>query len=250
MSNPGIEARALRKDFGTFRAVRDIDLSVPAGTIFGFLGPNGSGKSTTVRMLTGLLRPTAGEAYVAGLPVSVGAPELKRQIGVVPEDLGLFDRITLWEHLMLAGPVYGLSRVETESRARDLLGVLDLWETRHTYADQGSFGMRKKCSLAMALLHNPRVLFLDEPFEGIDPVSAGNIRLLLTAVSERGVTVFLTSHILEIAQELIHGFAIIAGGGIRCRATMAELAASSRSLRDVYFEHVGHQAAAPLPWLG
>jgi ABC-2 type transport system ATP-binding protein len=240
----------LRKEFGRFRAVDDIDLTVPAGTIFGFLGPNGSGKSTTVRMLTGLLRPTSGAARVAGLAVQAGAVELKRQIGVVPEDLALFDRITIWEHLMLAGPVYGLSREETERRARDLLDLLGLWETRHTFADQGSFGMRKKCSLAMALIHNPRVLFLDEPFEGIDPVSAENIRALLLGVAERGVTVFLTSHILEIAQDLIGAFAIIAGGRIACAATMAEVRASGRTLREVYFEHIGHTAPVQPGWLG
>lgn len=246
----GIQAQKLRKEFGAFCAVRDIDLTIPAGSIFGFLGPNGSGKSTTVRMLTGLLRPTSGAASVAGLDVAAGAVELKRNIGVVPEDLGLFDRLTLWEHLHLSGPLYGLSRREVDSRGRDLFALLDLWEKRHTYAGLGSFGMRKKCSLAMALLHNPRVLFLDEPFEGIDPVSAGNIRDLLKAVAARGVTVFLTSHILEIAQEMVDAYAIIRAGEIARTGALAELAQQGRTLRDVYFEQIGHEAAAPLAWLG
>ena len=149
-----------RKKFGSFTAVRNLNLQVPRGTIFGFLGPNGSGKSTTVKLLTGLLTPTAGEILITSEPVAVENVALKRKIGVLPEDDSLFRALTIWEHLEMSGPLYGLSHKETEARATQILRHLDLWRERGTYVEQASFGMRKKCALAMALLHNPRVLFL------------------------------------------------------------------------------------------
>lgn len=171
-----IDTQNLTRKFGDLVAVRDVNLQISKGTIFGFLGPNGAGKSTTVGMLTGLLRPTSGEALVSGASIVSSPLEVKKKIGVLPEDLALFEALTLWEHLMMVGPIYGLSLHETEQRAEQLLKYVDLWPSRHTYADEASHGMRKKCSLAMALIHNPQVLFLDEPFEGIDPVSSRNIR--------------------------------------------------------------------------
>jgi ABC-2 type transport system ATP-binding protein len=192
-----IEILSLTKRFGSFTAVDEVTLSIDTGTIFGFLGPNGSGKSTTVKMLTGLLQPTSGDALIDGLSIQHNSLEIKSRIGVLPEDLALFNSLTIWEHLKLSGPVYGLSQNETESRAEQLLNYLELWTERHTFVEQASFGMRKKCALVMALLHNPKVLFLDEPFEGIDPVSSRSMKDLLLLMSQRGVTIFLTSHILE-----------------------------------------------------
>ena len=165
-----IDARGLTKTFGTVTAVGGVTLQVPSGTIFAFLGPNGSGKSTTVKMLTGLLDPTAGEARVNGRVVSVEDLELRRQIGLLPEDDALFPDLTIWEHLELCGRLYGLDPQETEARAIQLLRHLDLEEGRTTVVEKASFGMRKKCALAMALLHNPRVLFLDEPFDDLEDV--------------------------------------------------------------------------------
>jgi ABC-type transport system involved in cytochrome c biogenesis ATPase subunit len=155
-----IEARGLTKKFGSFTAVHDLFLRVPRGTIFGFLGPNGSGKSTTVKMLTGLLTPTEGEALIAGEPVAVENVALKHKIGVLPEDDALFRALTIWEHLEMSGPLYGLGHEETEERAAQLLRHLDLWRERGTYIELASFGMRKKCALAMALLHNPLAIIV------------------------------------------------------------------------------------------
>jgi ABC-2 type transport system ATP-binding protein len=241
-----IEARGLTKRFGDFEAVKNLTLSVPPGTIFGFLGPNGSGKSTTVKMMTGLLQPTAGDASVNGLSITTQSLEAKRVIGVLPEGNALFHSLSIWEHLMLCGSIYGIPKADTEARAKQLLEILDLWTQRETYADQTSFGMAKKCSLAMALLHNPKVLFLDEPFEGIDPVSSRNIKDLLQILVQRGVTIFLTSHILEIAENLIHNFAVIVNGEIVCQQSMAE----TPNLEDIYFQYVERAPLGDLSWIG
>jgi len=245
-----IQARGLVKRFGDFTAVRDVTLEIPKGTIFGFLGPNGSGKSTTVKMLTGLLQPSAGEISVAGMPPDPADPNSRRAIGVLPEGNALFHSLTLMEHLRLSGPLYGLTQEQTEGRAEQLLNALDLWDVRDTYSDQASYGMAKKCSLAMALLHNPRVLFLDEPFEGIDPASGRGIKDLLGLLASRGVTIFLTSHILEIAQQLVQSFAIIREGQIVCRKEMVDVAREGRTLEDYYFEHVGRPEIGEWDWLG
>jgi ABC-2 type transport system ATP-binding protein len=245
-----IETHKLSKTFGDLVAVHDLELRIPKGTLFGFLGPNGSGKSTTVKMLTGILRPTSGEVFISGRSLANAPIEVKKRIGVLPEDLALFESLTIWEHLLMVAPVYGLSRKETERRAEQLLVYLDLWQSRHTYVDDASSGMRKKCSLAMALLHNPEVLFLDEPFEGIDPVSARNIRDLLLLMVGKGLTVFLTSHILEVVERLVQSFAIIVAGVIVCSQTMEETLRSGDTLEDLFFKHVVRGKAEELEWIG
>jgi ABC-2 type transport system ATP-binding protein len=246
----GIEARGLTKTFGRLAAVHDLNLQVPPGTIFGFLGPNGSGKSTTINLLSGLLAPTAGEVRVAGQTVSIENLELKRLVGILPEDDALYHSLTIWEHLELSGPLYGLSHHETKTRAIQLLRHLDLEHQSGTYIDQASFGMRKKCALAMALLHNPHVLFLDEPFEGIDPGSSRNIKDLLFALSSRGVTVFLTSHILEVVERLVGQFAIIIKGNVVCDQTVAEIERAGMTLEEIYLKYAGKPVAGDLAWLG
>jgi len=245
-----IEITGLTRRFGDFVAVHDLNVHVPKGVIFGFLGPNGSGKSTTVKMLTGILKPTAGDASIDGLSIRKSPLEIKREIGVLPEDLALFDSLTIWEHLQMAGPIYGLSRNETESRAEQLLSYLDLWSDRHTYVEQSSFGMRKKCALAMALLHNPKVLFLDEPFEGIDPVASRSIKDLLIHMSDKGITIFVTSHILEVVERLVHSFALIVHGEIVCSQTVEETIESGRTLEDIYFQYVTRRPVEEFEWLG
>ncbi len=242
----GIEAFGLTKQFGDFVAVRNLTLAVPSGSMFGFLGPNGSGKSTTVKMMTGLLQPTAGDASVNGISITAQPVEAKKIIGVLPEGNALFHSLTIWEHLMLCGSIYGLSKEEAEGRGRQLLEALDLWEARDTFSDQTSFGMGKKCSLAMALLHNPKVVFLDEPFEGIDPVSSRNIKDLLMLLTQRGVTIFLTSHILEIAEQLIQNFAIIVRGEIVCTRAIGEVG----NLEELYFQYVERAPMGDLSWIG
>jgi len=249
-SSAGIEARGVTKTFGSVTAVRNLNLQVAPGTLFGFLGPNGSGKSTTVKMLTGLLAPTTGEVLVAGHTVSPDNIDLRRVIGILPEDAALFHSLTIWEHLELSGPLYGLSRQETRDRAIQLLRHLDLERDTGTYIDQASYGMRKKCALAMALLHNPRILFLDEPFEGIDPGSSRNIKDLLLTLAAKGVTVFVTSHILEVVERLIEQFAIIIRGEVVCCQTVADVQRAGMTLEDVYFQHAGKPSVGNLAWLG
>lgn len=245
-----IETQNLTKNFGRLLAVDALDLQIAKGTIFGFLGPNGAGKSTTVGMLTGLLRPSSGEALIAGVSILHSPLEVKKKIGVLPENLALFDSLTIWEHLMMCGPVYGLIRKETENRAEQLLKYLDLAQSRNVYVDQASTGMRKKCALAMALLHNPSVLFLDEPFEGIDPVSSRNIKDLLLLLSSRGATIFITSHILEVVERLVQSFAIIVAGRIVCSQTVAETLQSGKTIEDLFLEHVRRDEVEQLEWIG
>ena len=245
-----IETKNLTRKFGGLVAVNSLNLQIPKGTIFGFLGPNGAGKSTTVRVLTGLLKPTAGEALIAGVSILRSPLEVKKIIGVLPEDLALFDSLTIWEHLMMCGPIYGLARQETEQRAEQLLKYLDLFPSRNVYVDQASSGMRKKCALAMALLHNPSVLFLDEPFEGIDPVSSRNIKDLLSLLASRGATIFITSHILEVVERLVESFAIIVAGEIVCSQTVAETVQSGKTIEDLFLERVKRDEVEQLEWIG
>lgn len=245
-----IETRGLTRTFGEFVAVSDLNLQVAPGTIFGFLGPNGAGKSTTVKMLTGILKPSSGDALIDGLSIKTSPIEVKQRIGVLPEDLALFDALTIWEHLIMAGAIYRLNNQETESRAEQLLNYLDLWTDRHTFVEQASYGMKKKCALAMALIHNPKVLFLDEPFEGIDPVTSRNIKDLLILMSRKGVTVFLTSHILEVVERLVHGFAIIVHGELACSQTIDETLRSGETLEELYFRYVERRTVEEFDWIG
>ena len=237
----------LTRRFGDFTAVDNAAFEVPAGTICAFLGPNGAGKSTTVKMLTGLLRPTSGRAVVAGIDVAHDPLAVKRVVGVLPENLGLFDALTVEEHLLLSGEIYELPRHATRERCDQLLGALELEEGRHTFASQCSQGMRKKTSLAMALLHNPRVLFLDEPFEGIDPVTSRAILDLLAEAARRGVTVFLTSHILSIVEKLAHQIVIIQQGRIVWDSPPEQL---PQTLEQHYFDLLESHPDVDLPWLG
>ena len=191
-----IVCRNLTRRFGTFTAVDQLSFEVPRGAMCVFLGPNGAGKSTTLKMLTGILPPTSGDALACEQNVVTQPLELKQRIGVLPEDLGLFDDLTIEEHLTLTGQIYGLSRGETRTRADQLMRALGLAHASDRLASQGSHGMRKKTSFAMALLPNPQAFFLDEPFEAIDPMTSRVMREMLLSASKRGTTVFFTSHIL------------------------------------------------------
>ena len=224
-----------------------LDLDIPAGEICAFLGPNGAGKSTTVKMMTGLIEPTSGSAEVCGLDVAKSPLEVRRLSGTVPEHLGLFDSLTVSEHLRLTGDVWGLDRRDRDRRAADLLAALALEHGADTFAAECSHGMRKKTALAMALLPNPRVLFLDEPFEGIDPVTSKTIRDLLKMLASRGVTVFLTSHILSIVQEIATRIVFIRGGVKVWDSPPDELPAS---LEEHYFDLVEAPVPKDLQWLG
>ena len=233
--------------FGELVAVDQASFEIPTGRICALLGPNGAGKSTLMKMLTGLLAPLSGEAYVAGLDVHRMPLEVRRVVGILPESLGLFDMLTVEEHLRLCGPIYGLTPAETRRRADQLLEALGLEHGRHTPAGQCSHGMRKKTALALALLHNPRVLFLDEPFEGIDPVTAQTIGELLLMTAKHGVTIFLTSHILSIVDRLADWIIVLRNGHIVWQGPASEL---KGSLEDLYFDLVEPVRVPDLPWLG
>jgi len=250
-NDTAIRIRDLTRTFGETRAVNRVNLTVPSGSFFGFLGPNGAGKTTTVRMLTGLLAPTYGDADIAGHSIISESVAIKRLTGVVPDNLALFDRLSLWEHLTMVGRIYGLSQSETTSRAEDLLKLLGLWDDRGVYSVDASHGMRKKLAFAIALIHSPKILFLDEPFEGIDPIAGRVLRKLLKTLSERGATIFLTSHILEIIERLVNRVAIIVKGEIALESSLAELTREGRSLEEAFIEAAGEQASevTELTWL-
>jgi ABC-2 type transport system ATP-binding protein len=244
-----VETHGLTRDFGTFRAVDGIDLAVPAGSFYGFLGPNGAGKSTTIKCLTGLLRPTAGSIRILGVDPLSDAVAVKRRIGVVPEDLALFDRLTAEETLSFVSQVHSLDPATARSRAADLLEVMDLKSAAHTLVTDFSHGMRKKLSLAAAMLPAPRLLFLDEPFEGIDAVASRQIKELMLSFVARGGTIFLTSHILEIVERLSTHIGVIARGRLVAQGPIVELRASSavgKSLEELFIGLVGGESRARL----
>jgi ABC-2 type transport system ATP-binding protein len=248
-----VETHGLTRQFGSFRAVDAIDLAVPAGSLYGFLGPNGAGKSTTIKCLTGLLRPSSGSMRILGLDPLVDPVSVKRRTGVVPEDLALFDRLSAGETLDFVAQIHGIDDGTARKRAADLLGVMDLEDAGDTLVVDFSHGMRKKLSLAAALLPAPRLLFLDEPFEGIDAVASRQIKDLLNAFVERGGTIFLTSHILEIVERLSTHIGVIARGRMVAQGTIEDLrsGAAGKSLEELFIDLVGGDAhaAAALDWI-
>jgi ABC-2 type transport system ATP-binding protein len=248
-----IETRELTRCFGDLRAVDGLDLAVEAGSFYGFLGPNGAGKSTTIKMLTGLLAPTSGSMRVLDQDLSDSALALsvKRKIGVVPEDLALFDNLTAREYLTFIGRMYALDGQTIEQRCGQLLSVMDLDGEGRKLCVEFSHGMKKKLSLAAALLPNPEVLFLDEPFEGVDAVSSKVLKDTLKRCVERGATVFLTSHVLEIVERLCTDVGIIAKGRLVVQATMDEIRRQG-SLESQFIEAVDGQEKVDrqsLTWL-
>jgi ABC-2 type transport system ATP-binding protein len=283
MTTPAIDTTDLTRRFGDFTAVQDVNLRVEAGQFFGFLGPNGAGKSTTIKMLTGLLAPTSGSIHILGEDLKQNSADVKRQIGVVPEGMALFGRLTAEEYLRFVGRMYGLDRATTVQRTHELLDFMQLADERKKLIADFSHGMQKKLALAAAVIHGPRVLFLDEPFEGVDAVAAGTLKAMLQRMIARGATIFLTSHVLEIVERLCTHVAIIhrgqlvaqgsleelrAGAGRRAQANRGEEANKAeetgpasdqkRSLEEIFLEVVGTDragnpaAAAPdqeLSWL-
>jgi ABC-2 type transport system ATP-binding protein len=219
MPEPAIVAEGLSRTFGNLVAVDHVDLKVDAGQFFGFLGPNGAGKSTTIRMMTGLLE---GNSI-----------EVKRQIGVVPEGLALFDRLTGNEYLNFVGRMYGLDRATASQRTNELLEFMDLADRSKTLIVDYSHGMKKKLALAAAVIHGPRILFLDEPFEGVDAVAAGTLKTMLHNMTARGATIFLTSHVLEIVERLCSHVAIINKGKIIAQGSLDELRAGVAAAAQV-----------------
>lgn len=225
MGELAIQTENLTRSFGMLTAVDQVNLTVEAGQFFGFLGPNGAGKSTTIKMLTGLLEPNAGRIRVLGHDLEREPIEVKRRVGVVPEGLALFDRLTGAEYLNFVGRMYGLDRATAAQRSAELLDFMQLAERPKTLVADYSHGMKKKLALAAAVIHAPQVLFLDEPFEGVDAIAAGTLKAMLNRMVARGVTIFLTSHVLEIVERLCSHVAIIHKGRIVAQGSIEELRA-------------------------
>jgi ABC-2 type transport system ATP-binding protein len=220
---PALVIRGLTRRFGDFVAVEDVSITVSSGQFYGFLGPNGAGKSTTIKMLTGLLAPSSGSIEILGLDAIADAQQVKRQIGVVPEGLALFGRLTAAEYLRFVGRMYGLAPELTAQRADELLDFMDLASDPKKLITDFSHGMQKKLALAAAVIHGPKILFLDEPFEGIDALAANTCKAMLQGMIARGATIFLTSHVLEIVERLCTHIAIIDKGHLIAAGSLEEL---------------------------
>jgi len=267
---PAIVANNLSRSFSGFTAVDRIDLSVEAGQFFGFLGPNGAGKSTTIKMLTGLLEPSGGTIQILGQDLIANPVEVKRHIGVVPEGMALFGKLTATEYLHFVGRMYGLDKATTTQRTAELLEFMGLANEQKKLIADYSHGMGKKLALAAAVIHGPKVLFLDEPFEGVDAIAAGTLKNMLQGMIARGATIFLTSHVLEIVERLCSHIAIIHKGHIVANGSLDELRAGVQArltpgvdvdpsarltLEQIFLNIVGGESGMTnpeqeLPWLG
>ena len=256
MSTPfDIDAVQLTKQFDKKTAVNDVSLAVPEGEFFGFLGPNGAGKSTTINMLVGLLRPTDGTSRIAGIDIWDNPLEAKRLLGVLPEGMQLYQRLSAREFVRFAGTMYGVPAKTVDARTEALLSLFDLQDDADKFIIDYSHGMRKKTALAAALIHAPRVLFLDEPFEGIDAITGRIIRDVLQQLRQSGTTIFFSSHILEIVERLCSRVAVIASGQVVAQGSIAELreqaqSADDSSLEELFLRAVGaEEEEGRLSWL-
>jgi len=267
MDAPAIATEHLMRRFGQLVAVDDVNLRVAPGQFFGFLGPNGAGKSTTIKMLTGLLAPTGGRVEILGLDLARSPVEVKRQIGVVPEGMALFGRLTGAEYLTFAARMYGLDRQTAAKRTAELLEFMDLANQPKALVADYSHGMQKKLALAAAVIHGPKILFLDEPFEGVDAIASGTLKAMLQRMIARGATIFLTSHVLEIVERLCSHVGIIHKGRLVAQGSLEELRAGVQAnaapdsagapagekltLEEIFLRIVGGERAADqeLSWL-
>jgi ABC-2 type transport system ATP-binding protein len=269
MNPASIATEGLTRRFGELVAVDGVNLRVAPGQFFGFLGPNGAGKSTTIKMLTGLLAPSSGRIEILGLELNALPVEVKRQIGVVPEGMALFGRLTGAEFLSFAGRMYGLDRQIAASRAAELLDFMQLADQPKKLITDYSHGMQKKLALAAAVIHGPKILFLDEPFEGVDAIAAGTLKTMLQRMISRGATIFLTSHVLEIVERLCSHVGIIHHGCLVAQGSLEELRAGVEAqtaasgngalptgerltLEEIFLRIVGgaRPAEQELSWLG
>ncbi len=250
MGGPAIKVVGLRKSFGEKKAVAGIDLEIAAGSFAGLVGPNGAGKTTALSMMTGLLRPDGGQILINGLDVWADPAAAKAIIGVVPAEARLFDRLSGEEQLEYAGRLRGLPVGEARARAAQLLDVLDLTGDAKRLVADFSTGMRKKTALGCALIHNPSVLFLDEPLEGVDPVSADSIRQMLTSYVASGSTVLFSSHVMELVEQVCDHVSIISQGQIVASGTIDEVR-GGKTLQRAFIDLVGGRTSEEgLSWLG
>jgi ABC-2 type transport system ATP-binding protein len=251
MSERAIVVTELRKSFGPKEAVAGIDLEIASGSLAGLVGPNGAGKTTSLSMMTGLLRPDGGRVLLNGMDLWADPPAAKAIIGVVPAEARLFERLSGEELLEYAGRLRGLPAGEARSRAAQLLDVLDLTGDAKRLVADYSTGMRKKAMLGCALIHNPAVLFLDEPLEGVDPVSADTIRRLLTRFVASGSTVLFSSHVMELVEQVCDHVTIIDKGRIVATGT-TEQVRNGKTLQQAFIDLVGARGTDEevLSWLG
>ncbi len=256
LSPVAVQTINLTRHFGDKVAVDQLNLAVAEGEFFGFLGPNGAGKSTTINMLVGLLRPTAGTALIHGVDIWDQPLQAKQQIGVLPEGLNLYERLTAREFIRFAGAMYGLPADLVEERTTELLRLMDLEDDADKLIVDYSTGMRKKTALGAAIIHSPRILFLDEPFEGIDAISGRAIRSVLRQLRARGTTIFFSSHILEVVERLCTRVAVINDGRLVAEGSMTELrekahAGADATLEDLFIRAVGAsvEEIGGLSWL-
>ncbi|MGW9414153.1 ABC transporter ATP-binding protein [Arthrobacter cupressi] len=246
---PALALRGLAKRFGDKIAVNGISLDVPAGSFYGVVGPNGAGKTTLLSMATGLLRPDYGTAFIHGVDVWARPLEAKKLMGILPDGVRLFDRLSGEQLLSYAGLLRGMDRAVVQSRAGELLAALDLSKDAGTLVVDYSAGMRKKIALASALIHAPRLLVLDEPFESVDPVSAANIRGILEQYVASGGTVIVSSHVMDLVQRMCDHVAVVAAGRVLAAGTVEEVRAGA-TLEERFVALVGGGTRAEgLEWL-
>ncbi len=246
---PALELKHVTKRFGDKVAVDDLSLTLAPGTFLGLLGRNGAGKSTTLKMATSLVDPTSGSIHVLGHDLKTHSLEARRLMGVMPEDMALLELLTGAQYLRFVGRMYGLEDAQIDQRGAELFDTLDLKPGTRTLVADYSFGMKKKLALCAALIHGPRVLFLDEPFEGIDAVTNRTIKDILLALQARGVTLVLTSHILEVVEKLCPLIAIIDEGKLKGYGTLDELKQGAESLESLFVNLVGGAPRNGLSWL-
>jgi ABC-2 type transport system ATP-binding protein len=251
MDAPLVELRALSRQYGKREAVRDISLSLHRGEIVGLLGPNGAGKSTLIGMLTGLLAPSTGEILWEGRLITECRAAWRRTLGVVLEDLSLFEYLTVRENIEIVATLYGLPAAEISARCAALLAFFDLGPHAGTPVAEASQGTRRKLAFALAILHGPRILLLDEALNGVDALTAARIKDLLRRAAASGVTVVLSSHVLDAVESVVDRCVIVHRGGVVLDAPMAEIRAGGRTLEQVYTAAVaGDAPPSVLPWIG
>lgn len=243
---PALHLSALTKRFGDKVAVEALDLDVRAGELYALLGPNGAGKTTTLRMVAGLLKPDAGAISVFGIDALADPIAAKRIIAWLPDEPMLYDKLTAWEYLEFIAGLWGVAAKEAHARAEELLKLLDLWDHRNERCEGFSRGMKQKTSLAGALIHDPKLLMLDEPLTGLDAAIARQVKDLLSARVREGCTIILTTHILDVAERMAERIGIIQSGKLLAEGTLAELrgraGGGQASLEDVYLQLVGAAA--------
>ena len=251
MNDLAIQVRELRKLYGDKAAVNGLTLQVSRGHFFGFLGPNGAGKTTTIRMLMGLAPPTSGSIELLGRSMPADAVEIRRRIGLVPDESLLFDQLTGPEYVEFVGRMYGLPRLVAQERSKELMELFELTSAGRKLIGEYSKGMRKRVAMAAALIHRPELFLLDEPFEGVDAVGARLMKDILLDQVRRGATIFLTSHVLEVVERLCDRVAIIHEGRLVIEGSMEELRAGSETLEDIFVRVVGAQGRVTesLDWL-